>query len=114
MLAVDNTVAPGYFATFGVPIVAGRDFTRAGYSSSRSAIVTRALADTLWPHEPAIGKILYTGPAERLARAEIIGVVENAYFSGRGTDGPPRYVFFSNAERPAAPGETRRDDEDPE
>jgi len=106
VLALDNTVAPGYFATFGVPFVAGRDFTRAGNSSSRSAIVTRQLADTLWPHESAIGKILLTGPADRLARSEIVGVVENAYFSGRGTEGPPRYVFFSNAERPAAPGET--------
>lgn len=106
VLVVENTVAPGYFATFGVPIVAGRDFTRAGNSSSRSAILTRQLADTLWPHESAIGKILLTGPADRLARAEIIGVVENAYFSGRGTEGPPRYIFFSNAERPAAPGET--------
>jgi predicted permease len=106
VLAVENTVAPGYFATFDVPIVAGRDFTRAGNSSSRSAIITRQLADTLWPRESAIGKILLTGPADRLTRAEIIGVVENAYFSGRGTEGPPRYVFFSNAERPAAPGET--------
>jgi predicted permease len=105
VLAVDNTVAPGYFATFGVPLVAGRDFTRAGRSSSRSAIVTRQLADTLWPHESAIGKILLTGPADRLAGAEIIGVVENAYFSGRATEGPPRYVFFSSADRPAAPGE---------
>ena len=106
VLAVDNTVAPGYFATFGVPFVAGRDFARAGRSSSRSAIVTRQLADTLWPHASAIGKILLTGPADRLAGAEIIGVVENAYFSGRATEGPPRYVFFSSADRPSAPGET--------
>ena len=106
VLAVDNTVAPGYFATFGVPVVAGRDFTRALRSPSRSAIVTRQLADTLWPHESAIGKVLVTGPTDRPARAEVIGVVENAYFSGRGTEGPPRYVFFSSAERPAVPGET--------
>jgi predicted permease len=105
VLAVDNTVAPGYFATFGVPLVAGRDFTRAGRSSSRSAILTRQLADTLWPNQSAIGKALLTGSADRLARAEIIGVVENAYFSGRATEGPPRYVFFSSADRPAPPGE---------
>jgi predicted permease len=105
VLAVDNAVAPGCFATFGVPLVAGRDFTRAGRSSSRSAIVTRQLADTLWPHESAIGKTLLTGPPDRPARAEVIGVVENAYFSGRGSEGPPRYVFFPSADRPAAPGE---------
>jgi putative ABC transport system permease protein len=105
VLAVNNAVAPGYLATFGVPLVAGRDFTRAERSSSRPAIVTRQLADTLWPHESAIGKILLTGPGDRPARAEIIGVVENAYFSGRGSEGPPRYVFFSTTDRPPAPGE---------
>ena len=105
VLAVDNAVAPAYFAALGVPFVAGRDFSRTGQVSSRSAIITRQLADTLWPHESAIGKILLTGLADRTDRAEVIGVVENAYFSGRGTEGPPRYVFFSSAERPAGPGE---------
>jgi predicted permease len=105
VLAVDNAVAPGYFAALGVPFVAGHDFTRAVHGSSRSAIVTRQLADTLWPHESAIGKILLTGPRDRPTRAAVIGVVENAYFSGRGTEGPPRYVFFSSAERPVDPGE---------
>ncbi len=105
VLVVDNAVAPGYFATLGVPFVAGRDFSRAGQASSRPAIVTRQLADTLWPNESAIGKILVAGPADRPAQSEVIGVVENAYFSGRGTEGPPRYVFFSDVERPAGPGE---------
>jgi FtsX-like permease family/MacB-like periplasmic core domain len=105
VLATDNAVAPGYFATLGVPFVAGRDFNRAGQASSRSAIVTRQLADTLWPNESAIGKTLVAGPADRPAQSEVIGVVENAYFSGRGTEGPPRYVFFSDVERPAGPGE---------
>ena len=105
VLVADNAVAPGYFATLGVPFVAGRDFRRAGQASSRSAIVTRQLADTLWPNESAIGKILVAGPADRPAQSEVIGVVDNAYFSGRGTEGPPRYVFFSDVERPAGPGE---------
>jgi predicted permease len=103
VLAVDNVVAPGYFAALGVPIVAGRDFTRAVHSSPRSVIVTRHLADTLWPHESAIGKVLLTGVHP--AAAEVIGVVQNAYFGGRGTEGAPRYVFFSSTEQPAGPGE---------
>ena len=87
VLVVDNAVAPAYFAALGVPFVAGRDFSPNGQVSSRSAIVTRQLADTLWPQQSAIGKILFTGPADRPARAEVIGVVENAYFSGRGPKG---------------------------
>ena len=57
------------------------------------------------PHESALGKVLLTGPPDRCQAEEVIGVVENAYFSGRGTEGPPRYVFFSSAERPPSPGE---------
>jgi predicted permease len=105
VLAVDNTVPPGCFAVFGVPLVAGHDFTRADRSSPPPAIVTRDLAETLWPHESAIGKILVAGPPDGRTRAEIVGVVENAYFSGRGSEGPPRYVFFSSRNRPSSPGE---------
>jgi ABC-type antimicrobial peptide transport system permease subunit len=38
-------------------------------------------------------------------RAEVVGVVQDAFFSGRGTEGHPRYVFFATVERPPAPGE---------
>ncbi len=105
VLAVDNTVAPDHFAAFGVRFVEGRDFRRAGTGSLPSAIITRHLAETLWPHESALGKVLLTGPRDRTNRAEVIGVVENAYFGGRGTEAPPRYVFFSSLERPLSPGE---------
>ena len=105
VLAVDNAVTSSYFATVGVPFVAGSDFTLRARPAGRSAIVNRHLADTLWPGEPAIGKVLLGGPAEQPVRAEVVGVVGDAYFSGRASEGPPRYVFFASAERPPAPGE---------
>jgi ABC-type antimicrobial peptide transport system permease subunit len=36
----------------------------------------------------------------------VIGVVQDAFFDGRGAEGRPRYIFFSSGERPTAPGET--------
>ncbi len=106
VLTVDSVVAPGYFETLRVPIVAGRAFTDAQRPGGRTAIVTRHLAGMLWPGEPAVGKILRIGPADQSTRVEIIGVVENAFFNGRGGEGQPRYVFFPAAEHPAPPGES--------
>jgi predicted permease len=106
VLAVETVVAPGYFATLHVPLIAGHDFPETRRAAGRSAIVTRHLAETLWPHESAIGKILYAGGTGQASRVEIVGVVEDAFFAGRGTEGRPRYVFFPNGEHPAAPGET--------
>jgi predicted permease len=106
VLVVDNHVAPGYFATLGVPVVAGRDFTATGRTAGESAIVNRHLAATLWPGESAVGKVLIAGGNDQPARVEIIGVVEDAYFTGRGREGPPRYVFLSSFEHPTPPGES--------
>jgi predicted permease len=105
VLAVDNAVTSGYFATIGVPFVAGSDFTLLPRPAARSAIVNRHLAETLWPGETAIGKVLIGGPPEQPVRADVVGVVGDAFFSGRASEGPPKYVFFATAERPPGPGE---------
>ena len=114
VLAVDNVVAAGYFSTIGVPFIAGRDFAppRPGPAGAAarldvgSAVVTQHLADLLWPGESPLGRILIAGPPGQALRAEVIGVVRDAYFSGRASEGRPRYIFFSSSERPPAPGET--------
>ena len=106
VLTVDSVVAPGYFETLRVPLLAGRDFTDAQRPGSRSAIITRHLAGILWPGEPAVGKVLRIGPADQSTRVEVVGVVENAFFNGRGGEGQPRYVFFPAGDRPAPPGES--------
>ena len=106
VMAVERQVAPDYFATLGVPFVAGQDFRPAEARTRRQVIVTRHVAEALWPGEPAIGKVLVAGPDDHAVEAEVVGVVRDAFFAGRSTDAPPRYVFFANAERPGPPGET--------
>ncbi len=103
---VDRHVASDYFSTLGVPFIAGHDFSPHDTRTRRGVIVTRQVAEELWPGEAAIGKILIAGPDARAVEAEVVGVVRDAFFAGRGSDTRPRYVFFANAERPSPPGET--------
>ena len=74
-------VAPRFFATLGVPLLAGRDFTAAdGTGSERVAIVSASLAQRLFPGGNAVGrKLWWTDPMARLFGLDrprrIVGVV---------------------------------------
>jgi predicted permease len=52
--------SPGYFRLMGIPVLEGREFTSADTrTSAPTAIVTRDLADRLWPGENPLGKKLH-------------------------------------------------------
>ena len=106
VMTVENRVAPDFFATLGVPFVAGHDFRLHDTRPRPRVIVTRQVAEALWPGEPALGKVLIAGPDARAVEAEVVGVVADAFFAGRSRETRPRYVFFASAERRAPPGET--------
>jgi predicted permease len=104
LLATDHRVSAGFFHTLGVPFVLGRDFETTLSRALPAAIITRDLAAALWPGESAVGKTLFAGPASRASEVEVVGVVRDAHFAGSGLDGPPRYIFFANGERPGPAG----------
>ena len=106
VMSVENRVAPDFFSTLGVPFIAGRDFRAHETGARPSVIVTRQVAEALWPGESAIGKVLIAGADARASEAEVVGVVRDAFFAGRSRETRPRFVFFANAERPGPPGET--------
>jgi putative ABC transport system permease protein len=71
--------------TFGLKIVEGRDFlpqelVDVNENESRELpkqlIISKALADKLWPGSSAIGKTLYFGTGEDAQGTEVVGVVE--------------------------------------
>jgi predicted permease len=77
-----RVVSPGFFEALGVPVHAGRDFTiddRLG--SERVVIVSRSLADRLFPDQDAVNRHLrWNDPVARFInlnteRHRIIGVV---------------------------------------
>jgi putative ABC transport system permease protein len=99
--ALFNVATPGYFQTFGVPLLAGRDFTATDRKDSPPvAIVSRAFADKEWPGESPIGKRLRLGAADS-AGTTIVGVV-GSYVQDRRvreTLRPQIFVPFAQSER---------------
>jgi predicted permease len=72
-----NPVSPAYFATVGVPLLEGRDFSFAdGGNSPAVAVVNRTLADRFWPGRHVLGLQVRvsTGPAA-FTPATIVGIV---------------------------------------
>ena len=54
-LANLRQISPGYFASLGIPIVAGRGFTDADRSNTRVVIVSERTAKAVWPGESPVG-----------------------------------------------------------
>ncbi len=71
--------SPGFFAAIDLPVIAGRTFTETDGSAGRqSAVVTRALAESFWPHQDAIGKRLrYSKDDKPMEWLTVVGVVAN-------------------------------------
>jgi predicted permease len=73
-----NPVAPKFFATMGIPLVLGRDFTSAdGANAGNVAIISEALARTALPHESPIGQRVEFVRDSGNAQVEIVGVVRD-------------------------------------
>jgi putative ABC transport system permease protein len=76
---------PGIFTTLGVPIVQGRGFTEAEYDHGADAplsevqpvVVSRSLADQLYPGGGAVGKTVADGDESQ--RFTIVGIVDHFY-----------------------------------
>jgi putative ABC transport system permease protein len=84
-LAYWNGVTPGYFQTFGIPLVRGRDFTWADDGKApRVVIVSQSLARRFWPSENAMGKHLTFTRFQ--APFEIVGVVGDTKTNGLQAD----------------------------
>jgi putative ABC transport system permease protein len=70
-----RSVTPGFFATLGVPLLEGRTFTDADRDGApRVVVISRTLADRLWPEGGAVGRRLYWGGVGGRTRT-VVGVV---------------------------------------
>ena len=64
---------PGYFATLGIPLIAGRDFGNESPAAPKVAIVNQTLARLLFPNENPIGKRVSGGGVTY----QVIGVAKD-------------------------------------
>lgn len=96
MQAFMNAVAPGYFTTMGVPLLAGRDFDRRDVKKdSKVAIVNESFARHFFGTRSAIGRHLGRGRKTDKLETEIVGVVADSMFEGP-REGMHRQVFVPN------------------
>jgi predicted permease len=95
LLAEHRAVAPGFFRSMGVPLIAGRDFDESDdVTRRRVVIIDESLAARTWPRESAIGKQLNVEAFAKgdffRATAEVVGVV-----------GHIKYMLLTDEGRPA-------------
>ncbi len=93
-----NAVSPGFFATLGVRILAGRDFDQtdsrpAGEIGPRSAIVNQAFVERYLAGRDPLGVLIARGGSSDVKpNSRIVGVVAN--MSYRGLRDHSEQVFF--------------------
>jgi len=88
----ENWVAPKYFATFGIPLVMGRDFSFQDLGRPWVAIVNRTLVRYFFGDGNPIGRhITFDGDSQPF---EIVGVVGDAK-SGDIREATARFVYFN-------------------
>jgi predicted permease len=88
-----NEVGPGYFSTLGIPLIAGREFTRADrLGAAKVAIVNEAFAKKFGIERTAIGTLMKQNGADGTLDMEIVGLVQNSKYSDVKDEVPA--VFF--------------------
>jgi predicted permease len=88
-----NEIGPGYFRTLGVPVLSGREFTRADRDAApKVAIVNEAFAKKFNLGREAVGKLMSQSSGNPKLDIEIVGLVQNAKYSEVKQAVPP--LFF--------------------
>ena len=94
----ENYVGPGYLATMGIPLLAGRDFTKAdGPGAPRVAVINEKLAEHFFGKENPLGRRIGFGRGND--QMEIMGLVKN----GKTSDPKEKqreFVYGSYSQRP--------------
>jgi predicted permease len=91
-----NTVSPNYFATYGTPLLAGRDFRDAD-TDQRRVIVNHALARQYFPGRDPIGRHVWR--ENERDPYEIVGVADDAKYQDVRLAAPPIVYLFAQMSR---------------
>jgi predicted permease len=89
-----NGVGPGYFRTMGIPLMAGREFTRAdAFGAPKVGIINQSLARKFNLGDNPIGKRFGLGGPNAKPDIEIVGLVQDAKYSDVKREVPPQYFL---------------------
>jgi putative ABC transport system permease protein len=98
-VATYRRVQPGYFATLGIPLLEGRDFTDRDGAGERVVIISAGVARRFWPPHGAIGRRIKVGSAPREPWLRIVGVVGDVRNQTL-EDAPELATYEPHAQRP--------------
>ena len=88
-----NEVGAGYFKTMGIPLISGREFTRAdSLKAPKVAIVNEAFAKKFNLGRDAVGKLMGADGDDDQLDTQIVGLVQDAKYSEVKGQVPP--LFF--------------------
>jgi predicted permease len=91
---------PGYFATLGLPLAAGREFSaRDDASATAVVIVNESLARRTWPGDDAVGRTLMLDYQTGASPRQVVGVVRDARNYGPRREPAPE-IFIPHAQNP--------------
>ena len=91
--AAYSVACPGTFATLGIPLVEGREFTaRDSVDAPSVAVINRQFAREIWPGEQAVGKRFKIGfLSSDNPWMTVVGVVENFHHVGLDVEQAPSF-----------------------
>ena len=99
--AAQEIIGPDYFATLGMPMVAGREFTLADDKPApRRAVVNETMAKTWWPGVDAVGRRFLRG-GRGGQEFQVIGVVADAKYQDFKESPSPRFYQAARQVNPA-------------
>jgi predicted permease len=89
-------VAPGYFETMTIPLLAGRTFVRRDLETERptAVIVNESFAKQYFGAEPAVGRLVDVRFGGTTAPKEVLGVVADVRYDLRRTPAPTIYLLL--------------------
>jgi predicted permease len=95
-----NVVGLDYFATMGIPLIAGRGFgPQDTDKSQRVAVISETMAQRLFPSGSPLGQRFGTAGPESSEAIEVIGVVKDARY-GRLTEDLRPMAYYPHAQLP--------------
>jgi predicted permease len=90
-----DVVSPGFFGVLRIPLLLGRDIAPTDdQSTERVAVVSKSLADALWPNENPIAKyVVRVRSSGARTAVRVVGVAGDVRFAGMAADaGPALYM----------------------
>ena len=84
-------IAPSFFDTMGIPLVAGRNFTGQDHAKApKVAVINQAAARKFFPNENPLGR-RFGNSAETSGEIEIVGVLRDVHYNNLRQPPPPTF-----------------------